>query len=85
MVVLKLDRDDEEKELEFELRYQLSLTFEQRYQMMEEASQHLLAMRERNESCGTVMVIKRSLKKAAGRAKDREDLNVLRKVKKLKQ
>ncbi|MBI3621489.1 MAG: hypothetical protein HY208_04800 [Nitrospirae bacterium] len=60
MAVLKLDRDDEEKELEFELRYQLSLTFEQRFHMMEEASQYLTTTRERDEASRTAQVTKRT-------------------------
>jgi hypothetical protein len=32
--ILKLDHDDEERELEFELEYQRSLTVQQRYEML---------------------------------------------------
>ena len=32
--ILKLEKDDEKKELDFELEYQLSLTPEQRFEMM---------------------------------------------------
>jgi hypothetical protein len=32
--ILKIETDDEEKELEFELEYQLSLTTQQRFEMM---------------------------------------------------
>jgi len=39
--VLKLDTNDEEKELEFELEYQLALTTQQRFEMMFEKSQFL--------------------------------------------
>jgi len=34
MPILKLDHDDEERELEFELEYQRSLTVQQRYEML---------------------------------------------------
>jgi hypothetical protein len=40
--VLKLSADDEEKELEFELDYLSSLTFEERLQMMREKSREML-------------------------------------------
>ena len=40
--VLKLSADDEEKELEFELDYLASLTFEERLQMMREKSREML-------------------------------------------
>ena len=38
---LKLESDDEDKELEFELDYQLSLTTQQRFEMMFEKSRFL--------------------------------------------
>ncbi|MFH1861302.1 MAG: hypothetical protein ABH878_00690 [bacterium] len=41
--ILALDHDDPERELEFELEYQLSLTTEQRFEML------FLRMREVNE------------------------------------
>jgi hypothetical protein len=34
MAILKLREDDEERELDFEIEYQLSLSFEQRLAMM---------------------------------------------------
>jgi len=40
--VLKLAADDEEKELEFELDYLSSLTFEERLNMMREKSREML-------------------------------------------
>ena len=40
--VLKLSADDEEKELEFELDYLSSLTFEERLKMMTEKSREML-------------------------------------------
>ncbi len=40
--VLKLAVDDEEKELEFELDYLSSLTFEERLKMMREKSREML-------------------------------------------
>ncbi len=40
--ILKLAADDEEKELEFELDYLASLTFEERLKMMREKSREML-------------------------------------------
>jgi hypothetical protein len=40
--ILKLSADDEEKELEFELSYLASLTFEERLKMMREKSREML-------------------------------------------
>jgi hypothetical protein len=59
MAVLKLDRDDEDREMEFELDYQMSLTFEQRYRMMEEASRYLITMLEKHEERKPFEIIKR--------------------------
>lgn len=41
MAILKLDEDDPEQELKFEIEYQRSLTFEQRWRMMIEASDRI--------------------------------------------
>ena len=40
--ILKLDEPDEERELEFELSYLASLTFEDRLKMMREKSREML-------------------------------------------
>lgn len=37
--ILKCEKDDEKRELEFEIDYQLSLTTEQRFKMMFKRSQ----------------------------------------------
>ncbi len=60
MPILKLDRHDEERELDFELRYQMSLTFEERYRMMEEASRFLIEQLERHGKRKTFEVVKRA-------------------------
>lgn len=60
MPVLKLDHDDEEREREFELRYQLALTFEQRFRMMEEASRRLNAQLEQHGHRKSFEVVKRA-------------------------
>ena len=41
-MILKLSGDDEEKELEFELNYLSSLTFEERLKMMRQKSREML-------------------------------------------
>jgi len=41
-MILKLSEDDEEKEIEFELNYLASLTFEERLKMMREKSREML-------------------------------------------
>ncbi len=40
--ILKLSQPDEERELEFELSYLMSLTFEERLKMMRQKSQEML-------------------------------------------
>ena len=40
--ILKLSQADEEKELEFELNYLASLTFEERLKMMKQKSREML-------------------------------------------
>ena len=40
--ILKLPENDEEKEIEFELNYLASLTFEERLKMMREKSREML-------------------------------------------
>lgn len=57
--ILKLTKDDEEKELNFELDYQLSLTVEQRFEMMFKKSQELAKMLEENGHRKAVKIIKR--------------------------
>jgi len=58
--VLKLNTDDEDKEIEFELNYLISLTTRQRFQMMFKKTQEI---RNLLENCGyrkTPEVIKRA-------------------------
>ena len=42
LFLLKLDHDDEKRELEFELAYLASLTVEERFRMMHDASRRML-------------------------------------------
>lgn len=58
--ILKIDKDDEEKELDFELDYQLSLTVDQRFSMMFQKSKELAYMLERNGHRKPSEIIKRT-------------------------
>ena len=60
MAVLKLERDDESREIEFELDYQASLTTRQRFQMMMQKSCEMILLLRRNGSRKSSQVIKRT-------------------------
>ena len=57
--ILKLDHDDPEKELAFELDFQLSLTTRQRFQMMIERSNAIKRMLIERGFVKPVEIIKR--------------------------
>jgi hypothetical protein len=59
MAILKLDRDDENKEIEFELDYLTSLTTGERFQMMFQKREEMLSLLKRNERRKTTEIIKR--------------------------
>ena len=59
MAILKLDRHNEDKEIEFELDYLTSLTTSQRFEMMFRKTQEMLSLLKRNEHRTTTEVIKR--------------------------
>jgi hypothetical protein len=60
MAILKLDKHDEDKEIEFELDYLTSLTTNQRFQMMFTKTKEMLSLlRERNEHRKITEIIKR--------------------------
>lgn len=60
MAILKLDKHDEDKEIEFELDYLTSLTTSQRFQMMSIKTEEMLSLlRERNEYRKITEIIKR--------------------------
>jgi hypothetical protein len=46
--ILKLDDHDEEKEIEFELSWLLSLTLQERFQLMFRKTKELIELLERN-------------------------------------
>ena len=58
--ILKIDEDDEELEMDFELDYQLSLTADQRFKMMFQKSKELAIMLEKNGHRKTSEIIKRT-------------------------
>ena len=57
--ILKLDHDDPEKELAFELDYQLSLTTRQRFEMMIQRSNEVKRMLLRYGHQKPVEIVKR--------------------------
>jgi hypothetical protein len=64
MAILKLDRYDESKEIEFELDYLASLTTGERFEMMFQKTEEMLnllssATGKRNERRKTTEIIKR--------------------------
>ena len=64
MAILKLDKHDEKKEIEFELDYLTSLTTQQRFEMMFQKRKEILdilssATGKRNERRKTTEIIKR--------------------------
>ena len=58
--VLKMDRDDAGRELEFELDYQLSLTTEERFELMFRKSREMVEVLLRNGHRNPVKIITRS-------------------------
>lgn len=57
--LLLLKKDDEKKEIEFELQYLLSLTVQERFQLMLRKSREMLALLEQNGHRKTAEVLKR--------------------------
>ncbi len=57
--ILKIDTDDEEKEIDFEVDYLLSLTAEQRFHMMFQRSKELAEMLVKNGHRKAPEIIKR--------------------------
>lgn len=58
--ILKCDKDNEEKELEFELEYQRSLTVEERFKMMFQKSKEIAEMLLNNGHRKPFEIIKRT-------------------------
>ena len=59
MGILKLDRHNEDKEIEFELKYLASLTTRQRFQMMFRKTKEMMSLLGRNDRRKTTEIIKR--------------------------
>jgi hypothetical protein len=59
MAVLKLTKHDENREIEFELDYLLSLTTKQRFQMMFEKSRQMVSLLRKNGRRSTTKIVKR--------------------------
>ncbi len=58
--ILKLSRDNEKKEIEFEISYQLSLTTEERFKMLFEKSRIIKEILLKNGYRRTFEIIKRT-------------------------
>jgi len=58
--ILKLDDHDEEKEIEFELSWLLSLTLQERFQLMFKKTKELIELLERNGHRRPDQIIKRT-------------------------
>ena len=59
MAILKLDRHDEDKEIEFELDYLTSLTTSQRFEMMFTKTKEMLSLLKKDGHRTATEVIKR--------------------------
>jgi hypothetical protein len=60
MPVLKLDEHNEEKEIEFELSWLLSLTVQERFQLMFNKTKELIELLESNGHRRPTQIIKRT-------------------------
>jgi len=60
MAILKLEKDDERREIEFELDYLVSLTTRQRFQMMMQKSREMTLLLRRNGHRKSTQVVKRT-------------------------
>lgn len=58
--VLKLDRADEEKEIEFELNFLSSLSRNERFEMMSRKTREILDILEKNGYRRSTKIIKRT-------------------------
>jgi hypothetical protein len=60
MAILKLDKHNEDKEIDFELDYLTSLTTKQRFQMMLAKTREMLSLRKKtNANRAVAEIIKR--------------------------
>ena len=61
-MILKLPKDDPEREREFEFDYLLSLTTQERFEMMDRSSREIMQMLIRNGHQKPFEIIKRPLR-----------------------
>jgi hypothetical protein len=60
MAILKLNRDNERREIDFELKYLMSLTTKQRFELMFRKTKEMLSFdKKQNANRKTTQVIKR--------------------------
>jgi len=59
MAILKLDKHNEDKEIEFELDYLTSLTTQERFELMFRKTREMQRLLKRNKRRKTTEVIKR--------------------------
>jgi hypothetical protein len=59
MAILKLDRHDEDREIEFELDYLTSLTTSQRFELMFRKTREMLGLLKKDGHRTTTEIIKR--------------------------
>lgn len=59
MAILKLDKHDEAKEIEFELNYLTSLTTQQRFELMFRKTEEMLRLLKKDGRRKTTEIIKR--------------------------
>jgi hypothetical protein len=78
--VLKLDRYNEKKEITFELKFQMSLTTRQRFEMMFKKTEEIKKLLEKSGHRKAFEIIKRT---GSIDSKDLEDLKILSEIKKL--
>jgi len=78
--VLKLDRHNEKEEITFELKFQMSLTTRQRFEMMFKKSKEMKKLLEKSGHRKAFEIIKRTGSIDSERL---EDLKILSEIKKL--
>ena len=78
--VLKLDRHNEKEEITFELKFQMSLTTRQRFEMMFKKTDEMKKLLEKSGHRKAFEIIKRT---GSIDSEDLEDLKILSEIKKL--
>ncbi|MFH1703763.1 MAG: hypothetical protein ABIB41_10135 [Nitrospirota bacterium] len=78
--ILKLDRHNEKEEIIFELKFQMSLTTRQRFEMMFKKTEEIKKLLEKSGHRKAFEIIKRT---GSIDSEDLEDLKILSEIKKL--